>query len=179
LDGAELPSPDFTISEKSTVDLLVHLVRNSVMPISSRDYPELLMKFKDLTFIRGSAGCGNRLPTAKFNIWADREAADIVVRIGSLKFFALTYDEVFGVPRPPLHDPVAVAVLAEPSIVKSRMVSMEVELNRDLTRGATVVDLLKVMGRSPNIEVALDLNVELFWQEMLTAIAEAASQITR
>ena len=99
--------------------------------------------------------------------------------IGLIKFFARTYDEVFRLPHPPLHDPVAVGVLADPSIMKSRMVNVEIELRGDLTRGATVVDLHKVTGRSPNIEVALDLNVELFWRYMLTAIAKSGSQIPR
>ena len=229
LDGAELPSPTFAISDKSAIDLIADRVRNSGAPISIvatgpltniatfiRDYPELLMKVKDLTFMGGSAGRGNRTPYAEFNIWADPEAADIVVKsglkmtmcgldvthqalvtpeifdaltamktpvattiIGLLKFFAHTYDEVFGLPHPPLHDPVAVAVLADPSIMKSRMVNVEIELSGTLTRGATVVDLHKVTGRSPNIEVALDLNVELVWQYMLAAIAKSGSQIRR
>ena len=229
LDGAELPSSTFAISEKSAVELIADLVRNSGAPISIvasgpltniatfiRDYPELLTKVKDLTFMGGSAGRGNRTPYAEFNIWADPEAADIVVKsglkmtmcgldvthqalvtpevfnsltalktlvamtiIGLLKFFADTYDKVFGLPHPPLHDPVAVAVLADPSIMKSRMVNVEIELSGALTRGATVVDLHKVTGRSPNIEVALDLNVELFWQYMLATIAKSGSQIRR
>ena len=99
--------------------------------------------------------------------------------IGLLKFFAHTYDEVFGLPQPPLHDRVAVAVFADPSIMKSRMVNVEIELRGELTRGATVVDLHKVTGRSPNIEVALDLNVEPFWHQMLAAIAKSGLQIRR
>ena len=229
LDGAELPSPTFAISDKSAVELIAHLVRNAVAPISIiatgsltniatfiRDYPELLTKVKDLTFMGGSAGRGNRTSYAEFNIWADPEAADIVVKsglkmticgldvthqalvtseifdslaeikspvattfIGLLKFFAHTYDEVFGLPHPPLHDPVAVAVLADPFIIKSRMVNVEIELSGTLTRGATVVDLHNVTGRSPNIEVALDLNVELFWHRMLATIAKSGLQIRR
>ena len=200
LDGAELPSPTFEISDMSAVEMIAHLVRNSVEPLSIvatgpltnianfiRDYPELLANIRDLTFMGGSAGRGNRTPYAEFNIWADPEAADIVMKsgltmtmcgldithqalvtpaifdslaeinspvantiIGLLKFFAHTYDEVFGIPHPPLHDPVAVAVLADPTIMNSRKVNVEIELRGDLTRGATVVDLHKVTGRSPN-----------------------------
>lgn len=47
--------------------------------------------------------------------------------IGLLKFFAKTYDEVFEMPDPPLHDPVAVALLIDRTVVKTRMVNVEVE----------------------------------------------------
>jgi inosine-uridine nucleoside N-ribohydrolase len=96
--------------------------------------------------------------------------------IGLLKFFAHTYDEVFGLADPPLHDPVAIAVVANSAIAKSRMVNVEVELESALTRGATVVDLHEVTGRAPNLEIALDLDVQLFWQGMLAAIAKSGAK---
>ncbi|MFM8384393.1 MAG: nucleoside hydrolase, partial [Actinomycetota bacterium] len=56
--------------------------------------------------------------------------------IGLLKFFAKTYDEVFEMPDPPLHDPVAVALLIDRSVVKTKKVNVQVELIGSLTRGA-------------------------------------------
>ncbi|OIQ70736.1 pyrimidine-specific ribonucleoside hydrolase RihA [mine drainage metagenome] len=203
--------------------LIARLVRDSAVPISLVatgpltniatfivEYPELLPKIKDLTFMGGSAGRGNRTPYAEFNIWADPEAADIVIRsglkktmcgldvthqalvtaeifdwlaamqtklattiIGLMKFFARTYDEVFGLSNPPLHDPVAVAVVANSAIVKSKFANVEIELASELSRGATVIDLHNVTGRVPNVEVALDLDVDLFWSDMLAAIAKS------
>ena len=226
LDGAELPVPTFAESRESAVELIARLVRTATIPVSLiatgpltniatfiRDFPELLPMVKDLTFMGGSAGRGNRAPYAEFNIWADPEAADVVVRSGLtmtmcglnithqalvtrdifaalesmdtqvartigglLKFFAHTYDEVFGLADPPLHDPVAVAVVANPAIAKSLKLNVEVELEGAFTRGATVVDLHKVTGREPNLNVALELNVELFWQDMLGAIVKSGSQ---
>ena len=90
--------------------------------------------------------------------------------IGLLKFFAKTYDEVFEMPNPPLHDPVAVALLIDRTVVKTRMVNVEVELSGTLTRGATVVDLHNRLGRSANCNVALELDRSKFWNLMLTAI---------
>jgi purine nucleosidase/pyrimidine-specific ribonucleoside hydrolase len=90
--------------------------------------------------------------------------------IGLLKFFAKTYDEVFEMPDPPLHDPVAVALLIDRTVVKTRMVNVEVELSGTLTRGATVVDLHNRLGRSANCNVALELDRSKFWNLMLTAI---------
>lgn len=94
--------------------------------------------------------------------------------IGLLKFFAKTYDEVFEMPDPPLHDPVAIALLIDRSVVKSRHVNVQVELSGPLTRGATVVDIYQRLGEPANCNVALDLDFDKFWSMMLEAINKAA-----
>jgi len=93
--------------------------------------------------------------------------------IGLLKFFAKTYDEVFEMPDPPLHDPVAIALLIDRTVVKSRFVNVQVELNGTLTRGATVVDIYGRLGESANCNVALELDADKFWEMMLDAIKKA------
>ena len=90
--------------------------------------------------------------------------------IGLLKFFAKTYDEVFEMPDPPLHDPVAIALLIDRSVVKSRFANVQIELNGSLTRGATVVDIFNRLGEQPNCNVALELDFERFRELMLQAI---------
>lgn len=90
--------------------------------------------------------------------------------IGLLKFFAKTYDEVFEMPNPPLHDPVAIALLIDRSVVKSRFANVQIELNGTFTRGATVVDIYNRLGEKPNCHVALELDFERFWTIMLEAI---------
>lgn len=94
--------------------------------------------------------------------------------IGLLKFFAKTYDEVFEMPDPPLHDPVAVALLINRSVVKTKKVNVQVELTGSLTRGATVVDLHNKLGEQANCEVALELDFTAFWDLMLDAIEKSA-----
>ena len=94
--------------------------------------------------------------------------------IGLLKFFAKTYDEVFEMPDPPLHDPVAIALLIDRSVVKSRHVNVQVELSGPLTRGATVVDIYQRLGEPANCNVALELDFDKFWSMMLEAISKAA-----
>jgi purine nucleosidase/pyrimidine-specific ribonucleoside hydrolase len=93
--------------------------------------------------------------------------------IGLLKFFAQTYNDVFEMPDPPLHDPVAIAVLIDPSVVSSRFVNVEVELDGKFTRGATVVDIYKREERAANATVALDLDAKKFWDLMIDAIEAA------
>ena len=93
--------------------------------------------------------------------------------IGLLKFFAKTYDEVFEMPDPPLHDPVAIALLIDRTVVKSRFVNVQTELNGTLTRGATVVDIHGRLGENANCNVALELDADKFWEMMLDAIKKA------
>lgn len=110
-------------------------------------------------------------------IFADLEAMNTTLSktiIGLLKFFAKTYEEVFEMPDPPLHDPVAVALLIDRTVVKSRHVNVQVELSGTLTRGATVVDIHQRLGEKANCDVALELDFQKFWAMMLDAIKKAA-----
>ena len=93
--------------------------------------------------------------------------------VGLLKFFAATYNEVFEMPDPPLHDPVAIAYLIDPTAVSTKFVNVEVELDGIHTRGATVVDLFNRTHRTPNATVALGLDAPKFWDLMLNAIEKA------
>ena len=96
--------------------------------------------------------------------------------IGLLKFFAKTYDEVFEMPDPPLHDPVAVALLIDRNVVRSKFTNVQVELNGVLTRGATVVDIYNREGFAPNCTVALDLDAQKFWDLMIDALTIAGAR---
>jgi purine nucleosidase/pyrimidine-specific ribonucleoside hydrolase len=50
--------------------------------------------------------------------------------------------------------------------------NVAVELTGTYTRGATVVDLHQVTGRPPNARVAVGLDVDRFWDLMVTAVAD-------
>ena len=47
--------------------------------------------------------------------------------VGLLKFFAKTYDSVFGMPDPPLHDPCAVAYVINPALFITRVCHVDIE----------------------------------------------------
>jgi inosine-uridine nucleoside N-ribohydrolase len=88
-----------------------------------------------------------------------------------LTFFAASYRRVFGFDAPPLHDPVAVARVIDPSVVTVVDANVAVELTGTYTRGTTVIDLHQVTGRPPNARVAVGLDVDRFWDLVVTAIA--------
>ena len=109
-------------------------------------------------------------------IFAKLEALDTEVSrtlSGLMLFFAKTYNDVFEMPDPPLHDPLAVAVLIDSAVTKNRFVNVEVELNGTHTRGATVVDIYNRTGYKANVNVALELDFDRFWEMMLDAVDKA------
>jgi purine nucleosidase/pyrimidine-specific ribonucleoside hydrolase len=164
-------------------------------------------KVARVVFMGGSTGEGNVTPAAEFNVFADPEAADAVVRSGVpvtmvglnvthqaladdavcgriaeigtplaaicvelLRFFGGTYREIWGFPAPPLHDPVAVAHVIDPSIVLSVHTRLDIELDGRFTRGATAVDRYGRTGRPPNAHVAVGLDAGRFWDLVVGAI---------
>jgi inosine-uridine nucleoside N-ribohydrolase len=91
-----------------------------------------------------------------------------------LEFFCRTNDEVFGMPDGPLHDPVAVAVLADPDAVELVHTRLDVELAGTETAGATSVDLGGMLRREPNAWIATGLDVDRFWGLVERAISRLA-----
>jgi inosine-uridine nucleoside N-ribohydrolase len=89
---------------------------------------------------------------------------------GFLDFFASTYERTFGFDAPPLHDPVAVAAVLEPGLLKTRQMRVDIECESDLTRGETVCDFYGVTGRAPNAEVGLELDREGFFKLLFEAL---------
>ncbi len=90
---------------------------------------------------------------------------------GFLDFFAATYERVFGFDAPPLHDPVAVAAVLEPGLLKTRPMRVDVECESDLTRGETVCDFYGVTGKKPNAEVGVELDRENFFELLYGVLA--------
>jgi inosine-uridine nucleoside N-ribohydrolase len=91
-----------------------------------------------------------------------------------LEFFCRTNHEVFGMPDGPLHDPVAVAVLADPGAVEVVHTRLDVELAGSETVGATSVDLDGMLAREANAWVAVGLDVERFWAAVESAYRRLA-----
>ncbi|MBA2375733.1 MAG: nucleoside hydrolase [Rubrobacter sp.] len=87
-----------------------------------------------------------------------------------LEYFAGTYKEIHGFDAPPLHDPVAVASIIEPSILKTRPMHVAVECEGELTRGETVCDLRRVTKKKPNAEVGVGLDRECFFEILYGAL---------
>ncbi|MEU6927841.1 nucleoside hydrolase [Streptomyces sp. NPDC046374] len=87
-----------------------------------------------------------------------------------LTYFAATYREVYGFDAPPLHDPLTVAHLIDPSLVSLVRAPVTVELAGTYTRGATVIDLDGVTGLPANAEVGIEADADRFWDLIVDAV---------
>jgi pyrimidine-specific ribonucleoside hydrolase len=99
---------------------------------------------------------------------AEREALRSLGQVGGvitelLQYFTATYERTFGFDAAPLHDPVAVAAVMEPSLLKTRPMRVDVECESELTRGETVCDFYGITGKPPNAEVGVALDREGFF----------------
>ncbi|WP_409180834.1 nucleoside hydrolase [Amycolatopsis sp. VS8301801F10] len=88
-----------------------------------------------------------------------------------LRFFCGAYDAVEGMPEAPLHDPITVALAIDRTVATVRRSRVDVETQGEFTSGATAVDLHGMLGREPNADIAITLDVPKFWQLVRDAVA--------
>jgi purine nucleosidase/pyrimidine-specific ribonucleoside hydrolase len=96
------------------------------------------------------------------------ELADVCVEL--MTYFAGRYRDLFGFEAPPLHDPVAVARVLDPTSVRCVEANLVVETKGEWTSGATCVDLYGNTGRPANARVGVELDVERFWDRFVEAV---------
>ncbi len=91
-----------------------------------------------------------------------------------LEFFCSTYDAFENMPDGPLHDPITVAMLIDPAVATTVRTRVDAEVQGAETRGATCVDLLDFLKRPSNATVALDLDVDRFWNLIEDSVRQLA-----
>ncbi len=91
-----------------------------------------------------------------------------------LEFFCSTYEAAEHMPDAPLHDPITIALIADPAVATTVRTRVDAELTGTHTRGATCVDFLGFSGRPANATVALDLDVDRFWSLIENAVRTLA-----
>lgn len=88
-----------------------------------------------------------------------------------LEFFCSTYEVAEGMPDGPLHDPITIALLADPAVATVIETRIDAEVTGTETRGATCVDLHDMLKRPQNAKVAMELDVDRFWDLIADAVA--------
>jgi len=140
-------------------------------------------------------GYGNIVPAAEYNIWVEMVGWDISHKhatftaeqadelhamsdLGAfcvdiqkaLRAFGISYLKQDGFDLP---DPIAMAVALEPDVATvTKHLRVDIEAQSELTRGATVVDHLRVSGREPNVDVVLEASRERFLEVLHAAVRE-------
>ena len=86
-----------------------------------------------------------------------------------LDFFGATYLREQGFLAPPVHDPVAVAYVIDPSVLEVRAAPLDVELSGTLTLGMTVADLRAPAPADCTTHVSLGIDDARFWDLVVDA----------
>jgi inosine-uridine nucleoside N-ribohydrolase len=79
-----------------------------------------------------------------------------------LEFYGHFHKEVYDFDGSPIHDAVAVAHVISDDLVDTVHLNTEIDVESELCRGRTVVDLWRRSGREPNSHVAVDIDADGF-----------------
>lgn len=108
--------------------------------------------------------------------------ADVVAQL--LDFYSERLQKLFGLPGGSMHDPLAVAALVAPDVLRFEPMHVAVELRGEHTYGMTLCDYRHhdpanvedsgggiLRGEAPNAEVAVGVDEERFWELFLDTLA--------
>jgi purine nucleosidase len=98
----------------------------------------------------------------------DTAPARFVVEL--LDFFGTTYRNAQGFEHPPVHDPCAVALVIDPSVMTVVRVPLDIELAGTLTLGMTVADFRTEAPEECTTHAATALDVPRFWDLIVDAL---------
>jgi len=87
--------------------------------------------------------------------------ADLFVKL--MNAFNQNQRNVFGIPAGPLHDPVTIAYLIDPTLVTLKRVSCHIDLSHGVSYGRTNIDQYNYLKLPQTIEVAVAIDVDRFW----------------
>src|SRR5947199_3101289 len=79
-----------------------------------------------------------------------------------LRFYGEFHRKVYDFDGSPIHDAVAVAHVMRPDLVETKHLNTEIDVESELCRGRTVVDLWRRSGREPNSHVGVEIDSEGF-----------------
>ena len=85
-----------------------------------------------------------------------------------LEFYGHFHKQVYNFDGSPIHDAVAVAHVIREDLVKTEHLNTEIDVESELCRGRTVVDVWRRSGRDPNSHVGVDIDADGFL-ELLVA----------
>ena len=101
-------------------------------------------------------------------------ASDLFVAL--MAHFCRTQKEIFGWEGGPLHDPVTIASLIDPELLTLKPMNVQIDLRSTQSYGRTNCDYFGYLRLPPTADVAVDIDVERFWdiiEEGLRLYSEA------
>jgi inosine-uridine nucleoside N-ribohydrolase len=84
-----------------------------------------------------------------------------------LEFYGHFHKEVYDFDGSPIHDAVAVAHVIRDDLLRTEHLNTEIDVESELCRGRTVVDVWRRSGREPNSHVAVDIDADGFLELLI------------
>jgi len=91
----------------------------------------------------------------------ETKAANLFVDL--MGHFCKSQKEVFGWDGGPLHDPITIAYLLDPSVLTVKPMHSEIEIRSEQSYGRTNCDFFDYQKLPHNSDIAIDIDVEKFW----------------
>lgn len=89
-----------------------------------------------------------------------------------MEFFNKTQKEVFGWEGGPLHDPLTVAYLIDPSVIKTKLMNVQVDTWSMQSYGRTNCDIFGMSKLPKNVNVAMEVDIEKYWDILESGMRE-------
>lgn len=80
-----------------------------------------------------------------------------------MRVFNQNQQKTFGVIAGPLHDPVTIVSLIDPSVVKFVPMNVDIDISHGPSYGRTNCDITSYLGQKHNCNVAMGIDVEKYW----------------
>jgi purine nucleosidase len=87
-----------------------------------------------------------------------------------LRFYDKFHRKVYGFDGSPIHDAVAVAHVINGQLVETKHCNVEIDVESELCRGRTVVDIWRRTQREPNAHVGVDIDADGFLELLIGRI---------
>lgn len=102
----------------------------------------------------------------------------IPILLDLLAFFKQQYADVMQFTDPPLHDPVAMAYVCNPSLFTLNHLHVDIELASPTSYGMTVADYLRLSPNAPppNVHVVEAVDIDGFWDLMIGALRKIGNK---
>jgi purine nucleosidase len=84
-----------------------------------------------------------------------------------MRFYGEFHRTVYNFDGSPIHDAVAVAHVLRPDLVRTEHLNTEIDVESELCRGRTVVDVWRRSGREPNSHVGVDIDSDGFLELLI------------
>ena len=91
----------------------------------------------------------------------DNKAAKLFVDL--MGHFCKSQKEVFGWEGGPLHDPITIAYLIDPSVITVKPMYCEIDIFSQQSLGRTNCDFFGYLKKEPNVNVAIAVDADKYW----------------